>query len=622
MDFSLHIVGGEQQRHRNSQATNSGFISVMKCRSAVAFFLAVVAIGNTTLDITASDAADRTRSFLPIAVTPGKDELNTTNQDLEPADAAILRSGVLPTEALGIGPMSRGGDLDWWRYIEVWRAHHENPASTSIRRWLTLPQHDDVQITTRSGRGAPKFLPWRPASFVVAQTPHFEILSRASTDTTQKVARDLERFYWTWTQIYFPLWSGRDQTAISLAQWDPESSNLSDYLSKHAASRLSLRRRHRVVLLPDERSYQLTISYPQISAGQASTIAASAGFYSDTLETSFFFPQDDASGMAHETCHQLFEEASDRKRSRKTTLSTKNFWLVEGIAGHFESLQTGSQLACVGGWDSNRLQYARYQTLIARAPVASIAELRGDRHDVQRRSDLATWYSQAILQTHFAMDDAAKSPRRKNIYLALAEIYGIDISDFACLHQSHPASPDEDSRVDRFLMVDDHHLIAHPIPGSATTICLAGCEVSLAGWKTLPQLPQVHWFDASRTPIDDEQVARIIGDATSLDQLSLEATKITPMVRETIRRATDLRELDLSWTPIDDSVIESIAADKTIETIWLTGTAITDASIAKLSKFPNLQTVDVQRTRVNDAGLQQLRAAISDLDLNPLQLTP
>lgn len=622
MTLDFHNLGGEPRGDRSIMPSNDVPHSVVKPNHAVVAFLFALVVASILALPTVGSAADRTTCFLPIGIdSPISDSAPAASPPIS-GDAAILKSGVSPTEAFRLGPTSRGGDLDWWRYLEVWRAHHEDPEATAIRRWLTIPQNDEVQVTIRRGRVSPKFLPWRAASFVVVQTPHFEILSRADAKTSNRVARDLERFYWTWTQMFFPLWTGRDQAAIGLANWNPTTESVDDYLSKNATSRLTLRRRHRVVLLPDERSYQMTISHPQIAAGRPSTIAASAGFYSDTLSASFFFPQDDTSGMAHETCHQLFEEASDHARSRTTSLNTKDFWLVEGIAGHFESIQTSNRLACVGGWDSPRLQYARYQTLIAQQPIASIAELQGDRREVQRRSDLARWYSHSILQTHFAIDHPSRRPQRSQVYQTLAKIYGVDVSDFACLKQPSDTSRADNDRIDRFLMIDDDHLNDHPIPGSTTAICLAGCEVSLDGWKTIPPLPLVHWFDASRTPIDDAQVSRILVKSSELDQLSLEATKITSNARDTLGRARKLRELDLSWTAIDDSVIESLTADKTIETIWLTGTGVTDASISKLSNCPNLQTIDVQRTRITDTGLKQLQTAIPGLDLNPLQLTP
>jgi len=579
-------------------------------------------------------AADRTRCYLPLPSESGASKGGAADPD-----ASMRRSGVLPTDAVAINESSTGSDHDWRKYLAVWRAHHDDPGSVAVRRLLTLPQDDEVQMTIRRGRVSPKFLPWRAASFTVIQTPHFEILSRANETDSKNVARDLERLYWVWTQMYFPLWAGHAQIAVALADWNPESFPIDEHLARNAASRLSVRQRHRVVLLPDERTYQLTIALPGISAGGSATIDASTGFYSDTLSTSFFFPQSDRAGLAHETCHQLFEEAIDqdarvqnasnrnsrRLPSRTSTINaasaaTDEFWLVEGIAGHFESVQFGARLATIGGWDSTRLQYARYQNVIARQPIATIDSLRGNRREVQRRGDLASWYRHAITHTHQAIDANESRDHRAALFRLLAEIYRVDVSDFTSLGPSDAESFTQDTRIDGFLRVDDAHLLAHPITGAASAICLAGCNVSIDGWASLPPLTRIKWFDASRTPITDDHVVRLLGDASRLEQLSLEATRITPEIRGVIGRAIQLRELDLSWTAIDDSVIESLADCQSLETTWLTGTPITDAALNTLLGLKKLSTLDVQRTRISDTGLQRIGARHSQIELNPLQL--
>ncbi len=559
-------------------------------------------------------AADRTKCYLP------SESKRRAVPDATTADIAIAKAGLFPTEAIGINAESQGGDADWRRYLELWRAHHDAPELDTIRRWLGLPLDGEVQLSARKGRVAPRFLPWRPASFAIVQTPHFEIFTRAGEIDSKQVARDLERVYWVWTQLYFPLWSGRDQTAVTLSDWDPDSTTADEFLSLHARSRLSFRQRQRVVLLPDENTYQQTISQAPIAAGNSSAIAASTGFYSDSLTTSFFFPQADRSSMAHEICHQLFEEATDRPRSKATSSQTNDFWLVEGIAGHLESMRYGEQLASVGGWDSNRLQYARYQTLIARQGILPVSELQGVRTDIQQRTDLARWYSQAILQTHAALDSDLTSQRRVNILTKLANIYEVDVNDFASLQALDGNTSVNGDRIDRFLMIDDQQLLTNPITGNATELCLAACEISDRGWEALPPLPHVQWFDASRTAIGDAAVQRLICDPSRIHQLSLEATKITPAIGTLIARATKLRELDLSWTAIDDSVVESIARCPSMETLWLTGAPITDDAVAALAALPNLVTIDIQRTQISAAGLQRLRRTRPDIQINPLQL--
>lgn len=538
-------------------------------------------------------------------------------------DLPISRAGVLPTEALGIDENSLGGDLAWWHYLQAWKSHSSDQ-DIAIHRWLGLPLSGEVQVNLRRGRTTPRFLPWKAGSFVVVQTPHFEILSRADTETSKQVARDVERLHCVWTQMYFPLWAGRDQVQVVMGDWDPEQMTVTEYFSRKANMRLSSRARHRVVLLPDAQTYRLTVASPQVAAGANAAIAASEGFYSDSLSTSFFYPREDVSSLAHEIAHQLFEEATDRPRRTKTAGTTNDFWLIEGIAGHFESFHAGRRLASVGGWDSDRLQFARYQTLIAGQPIADVSELTGNRTMVQRMVNLPRWYSQSILHTHYAIDGGlttGNSSGRAAILRRLAEIYRVDVTDFTSLRvrNENRAETNPADQV-RFLMIDDAKIEACPTHESLASLCLAGCPVTEAGWSMIPPQKRIGWFDGSRTPITDEQVTRILRGGSSVEQLSLEATKVTPAIRSLVSNQKALRELDFSWTTIDDSFVASLRNCNEIETLWLTGTAITDASIELLIQLPNLKTIDVQRTKITDTGLQRLRVAMSQIELNPLQL--
>lgn len=581
-------------------------------------------------DAQGSPRGDRTKCFIPFhtpSIHVDRDEgMSQVIEELAERarpDLPISRGGVLPTEALGIDENSPGGDQAWWRYLEAWRSHSTDH-DIAIRRWLGLPLSEEVQVSIRRGRTSPRFLPWKAGSFVVVQTPHFEILSRADTETSKRVARDVERLHCVWTQMYFPFWAGRDQVQITMDDWDPQQLTVAEYFSRKSSMRLSSRARHRIVLLPDAQTYRMTVASPKVAAGASAAIMASEGFYSDTLSTSFFYPRDDLSSLAHEITHQLFEEATDRPRRTKTAATTTDFWLIEGIAGHFESFHAGRTVASVGGWDSGRLQYARYQTLIAGQPIASVSELTGNRATVQRMVNLSSWYAQSILQTHYAMDGGlmtGSSLGRAAIYRRLAEVYQVDVSDFASLRESDQSEYDPNPAEQiRFLTVDDAKIEASPTHDGLTSLCLAGCSVTDAGWSLIPAQQRMVWFDASRTPITDENVERILAEGSAVEQLSLEATKVTPAIQNLPSKQKGLREVDVSWTAIDDTFVVSLRNCPEIETLWLTGTAITDSSIDVLVQFANLKTIDVQRTRITGAGLKRLRVAMPQLELNPLQL--
>lgn len=572
--------------------------------------------------------SDRTRCFLPTEVdaSPMPSEGNSsrevtaeTKRRTHESDRPIEAAGVLPTDAVGVDAQSIGGDRSWYRYMEIWKS---GLTDTSIRRWFGFPVQDEVQITTRRGRSSPRFVLWAPGSFVVLQTPHFEILSRADANDSERIARDVERLYWVWTQMFFPMWSQRDQVGITTNEWEPDQMPLAEYFSGKGTPRLSSRGRHRVVLLPDAKTYQLTISNPSINAGASSNVLASQGFYSDTLSTSFFYPQESLASLAHEITHQLFEEATDRSRRTQTTATTKDFWLIEGIAGYFESFHAGVQLASLGGWQSDRLQFVRYENLIAGQPIVVLDALMGNRLAIQRRDRLSQWYSQSILHTHFAMDSFAdgsrRASRRASLLKRIADVYRVDVSDFPSLNSADPTWSDD--AMHRFLRVDDLTITENPPYADAVSLCLAGCEVTETGWRSIPPLPLVKWFDGSRTPLTGEQATRILSQSTQIEQLSLEATKVNHEIASTIANQKQLRELDLSWTAVDDATIARLRECPLIETLWLTGTAISDESMDTLASLVHLKTIDVQRTRITESGLDQLRKSMPNLEINPLEL--
>ncbi|MEP3830944.1 hypothetical protein [Rhodopirellula bahusiensis] len=570
----------------------------------------------TSISAPAEAIADRVTAFIPLPAAADPPPL-AKNADSDGEPAALTADVAARAES------PNAADEFWSAYTELWRAHHTNPSQTELRTLFGLPSDADVLVTQRRGRVAPSELHWRPGSFRVWQTDHFEILSQADDADSRRVAEALEREYWVWTQVFFPIWSGRDQIALLTKDWDRQTTSVVDHLnSLSSPARIKHGQRHRVVLLPDAANYRSTIA-SAFRNTDTNAVAASTGFYSDTLRLSFFFPQQDLSSLHHEVCHQLFTEASaNASRRRPTrgqtfaTATTNDFWLIEGIAGYFESLRYEQSLAYVGGWESPRLQLARYQALIGGVPVASLQELQGTRDSVQSKPDLARWYSQASLRTHFLMDSAGPGPRRA-LLKRLVALYSPtkNADDRTSTEINVDVNPAE---ILRSLRVDDAHIKRNPIVGDLSTLCLAGCEITSEGLSHQKPIRGLTWCDLSRLPINDADVRRLISDTNQLDQLSLEATGITNQIANLFRGASQLRELDLSYTAIDDSALASIPP--TVSTLWLTGTRLTDDSIASLAALPQLKTLDVQRTKITDQGLQRFRQDKPNCQLNPLNI--
>ena len=542
-----------------------------------------------------AQTADRTTCFLP---------LSSTSQTTQ----ALPGNHQTPEIRFGV-------DVPGWQnYIRVWRAHHADPSNIEIRKFLSLPLSTRgeslVGFRAARGRSAPRWIGWRPGTYAQVDTPHLTIYSRASREQSQRVAEDLERCYWVWTQMFFPLWEARGQATALLAQLKPDQ-DVSEFLAD-SNKRITIRRKLRIVLFRDVAEYQRELGK------DIPGIERSTGFYNDERQTVFLYAtkpgeEDDPATRRHEMIHQLFREATRSGLGSNIPGEDREFWLVEGIAGYFESLYFGPSHATVGGWDAERLQFARYR-ILANRDVLPLSELRtAGRLAAQKRDDLARWYAHAIAQTHSLMDGERDSQRRW-IYKTLAELYKIK-SDLP----EESLTTNAEAELARFLVVDDGVLENNPCDREFRKLCLAHCQVTGKGLATLKKTSKIQWLDLSRMPITSQNVQDLVADPSTIDQLSLEATAVDDDLADWIAKAKNLRELDLSFTGVSDAAAQKIAA-RDLEVLWLTGSKVTDKSIPVLLKLSALQSLDVQRSEVSDAGLKTIRQQRPQLGLNPLQL--
>jgi hypothetical protein len=434
-----------------------------------------------------------------------------------------------------------------------------------------------------------------------------QIFSRADPEETREVAEDLERVYWVWTQLFFPLWESRHQVAVQLGTRAP-GQDVVQHLAGQS-SRLATRRKLRVVLLRDAQDYARTLgrSVPGIEQ--------STGFYSDERRTSFFYPAPGADAVAsrrHELVHQLFREATDSRLRGDSPGMASGFWLVEGIAGYFESLAFKAGRVTVGGWDSPRLQFTRHRVFGRREVVAFADLASGGRDEVQRRGDLARFYTFAIGYTHLLMDGDSLAARRW-VYARLAELYDIEVE----IPDAETPESIERALVD-FLRVDDEHLSDHPSSRPLRQLCLAGCQVSGRGLAALARAPRLQWLDLSGLPVDGEDLRRLVPQPTALRQLSLEATRVDDSLADWIGAARELEEVDLSATACGDATVARLAELPALRTLWLTGSAVTDVCVPRIDQMDALRTLDLQDTAISAAALARLKVKHPSWNINPL----
>lgn len=490
----------------------------------------------------------------------------------------------------------------------IWRATREDPTAEVPRRILGLPAGSASRVSIRIGTTAPPQLGWPPRSFVVAHTPHFRIFSTASRRQAVAMAEDLERYHAIWSQMFRELWISDAEVCQAIASGRPLDEK---------------RQRVDVALFADRAAYGKALS------GDATAAEVSTGYYSPAARLTLLYAGDaadrsgadrrPAAGPAadretryHEITHQLLQETCGDVVDAPGLES--GFWIVEGIASYMESVRFFDSFATIGGWESPRLQYARWRWLGPEA-APSLEELAGEgRELVQQREDLAAWYSTTAAYTHLLCDDPSK---RSGLLRYLRSVYrGRPEPQAISLQSPGEAWP---RQLEKFLRLSDTQ--ADPLrPGTSLgVLCLGRTELTAEWLAAVPPQPELKWLDLAHLPATDAIVERLLGDA-DLERLNLESTAVTDAAARIVSGHPSLSELDLSFTEVGDAGIEPLAGSRRIEVLWLTGSRVSDASIPLLLGLRELRALDVQRTQITPAGIARIAEARPDLRLNPLRL--
>ncbi len=485
----------------------------------------------------------------------------------------------------------------------IWRAAREDPTAEAPRRILGLPAGSASRVSIRVGSAAPPQLGWPPRSFLVAQTPHFRIFSTASRRQAVAMAEDLERYRAVWSQAFRELWIGDAEVCQAVASGQP--------LEKQTT-------RVDVALFADRASYSKAL------AGDATAAEVSTGYYAPEARLTLLYAgasrargaQDqgasDRETRYHEITHQLLQETCGEVVDAPGLES--GFWVLEGIASYMESVRFFDSFATVGGWESPRLQYARWRWLGGQAAPSLDVLAEEGRAAVQRRDDLAAWYSTVAAYTHLLFDDPDRRPALlrylRSVYRGRPEPAAIELT---APHEPWPR------QLENFLRLSDSR--AHALrPGtSLELLCLGRCELTAERLAGIPPQPPLTWLDLGHLPATDAIVQRLVAGA-KLERVNLESTAVTDAAARIVVGQRSLRELDLSFTEVGDGGLEPLAGSRQIEVLWLTGSRVSDDSIPLLLGLRGLRALDVQRTRITPEGLARIAAARPDLQLNPLQL--
>jgi len=237
-------------------------------------------------------------------------------------------------------------------------------------------------IRRRNGTTTHPRFGWRRGSYWLIESSHFRISTNHSAAAGEKLARQLEQLHAAWQQLFFDFWSNSAALAARFAGEDRP---------------LGPARKYQVVLFRDREEYlsQLARVEPRIQV--------SSGYYTAEQRTAYLFAGDPAieTNWWHEVSHQLFHESAD---SIRLVGERQNFWAIEGIAVYMESFVPDDDSVTLGGFEADRLQFARYR-ILRDAPRESLANLvLLGRPALPARADLGELYTQAAWLCHALMD--------------------------------------------------------------------------------------------------------------------------------------------------------------------------------------------------------------------------
>lgn len=466
-------------------------------------------------------------------------------------------------------------------YRLVWRAYREDPTNSKIRFVLqSFLKATDVESKVRLSTIAHPKYGWPAKTFYRVQLPHFRVVSNAAPSVLEKWTRHLEMIFSVWTQAYPDLW-------LAPGSLKNRFSGRNVPLERKAEMN--------VVLFSSREEYLKQIGKSD------QFVDNSVGYYAAQEATSFFYVEDDAVAfptLIHELTHQILQEASVL-RGTEPWKSPSDFWVVEALALHSESIWIGSDLATVGGWESPRLQVARYRAMRENFWIDWEALRSLSAETWRQQSELAKIYTQSAGLAHFWLD-SSDPKKREAFFKYLLSVYR-NKPNPEVLYTTLPLSKFREQYED-MLQVSASMLSQLFADRQLEDCVLIGCELPESGLIFLQeQASSLKWLDLTFVPIKDEH-CKVLSQFQALERLSLEGTALTQTGVAYLEELKNLQELDLTATAMDDAAVPSLVKLSNLETLWLTQTKVSDAALTELAGMRKLTFLQLDETQVSPDG--------------------
>jgi hypothetical protein len=318
---------------------------------------------------------------------------------------------------------------------------------------------------------------WPRGRWWQIESPHFQIATNHGTEAGSELARRLEDFHAAWQQLFFA--------------YADTAASLKERFEGRSLRPLS-KRKHQVVLFRDRQEYldRLAAAEPQI--------AVTLGYYRKGNQTAYFYAGDDSlwSVWNHEATHQLFQETGNPIQD----VGEKwNFWAVEGVAVYCESLVKDRGVFTVGGFDADRLQFARSRWLGGEPQMPLEQLLRLGREDLQHHPEIRRLYTQSAALAHFLMDFEHGKYRDAFVHY-LATVYAGSDSPGTLLAnlRVEPAQLEQEMRA--FLTIRESDLESLGPSTRRRNLSLIKSSISDDDLSVLANSPRLEWLDRLNSP--------------------------------------------------------------------------------------------------------------------------
>ncbi len=339
----------------------------------------------------------------------------------------------------------------------------------------------------------------------------------------------------------------------------------------------------------------------------------STGYYNPKAKAVFCY-WDEATielVLRHEVTHQLFSEACYFEPVLPEEMPS-DFWIVEGVALYMESMTVspyaGCDVASIGGWDSPRLQPARYRRLHDETWIEWPQFRLATSESFRSGADIKLFYAQAAGLAHRWLDGDTKE-RRQFIDYVLQVYQGgsqaaslLQIDSDASLRSSY----------DQFLLTPSlkwPDFRQKAFASLRRDVVLTQVPVTSEQLLEWPQeYRSLDWLDLSFTNIDDQLFSDAQNGSWSTRRLNVEKTKVSDRSMTFIAAIRKLEDLDLSNCPVTDEGLVALKDHPNLRYLWLTGTAITDDSVPILLSIPKLESLEITGTQISETGKQNLLA--------------